>query len=183
MVAVFSPSALSVGSFLFSCPPMQGTAAGRGSATSLEFLEGAYKAVNAVAPAGERGRRESERGPSTPAKGNTSNSNKEEDEEDSETEESADEDEEVQKPETARRDTETAVNASDDDDDGVGDSPGAKGRGARGRRGSGSGSGSDTGSATEPLGGSSGSTRLVGFGVVGEGETVELALQALAKVC
>lgn len=159
----------------------------------MEFLEEAYKAANAVAvapAAGEQGRAESGGGePSTPARGKTRRSNKEEEEgafSDSEatgkdsaegdrtttgsdTEESAD-----------RRDSETAKGTSCDNDGG-GNRGGAKGQGARGRRGS----GSDTGAnAAEPPGGSSaGGGRVVGFGVVGEGETVELALQALAKVC
>eukprot|EP00903_Cladosiphon_okamuranus_P014271 g13255.t1 len=167
-----------------------GTAAGRGSAASLEHLEEAYKAANAVAPAGEQGRGGSEGGFGAPAKGNASNSNsikETEDDGERETEASADEDEEVKKNETDRRGNETAKHASDDHADDTGHSAGAKGRGARGRQDSGSRSGGDAVNVAEPPGGSSsrssnsGNGRFVGFGVVGEGETVELALQALAK--
>ena len=183
---------------LLSCPPTQGTAAGRGSAASVEFLEEAYKAANAVAPAGEQGRGESGGEPPTPENGKTRNTNSEEGEKEegsfsdsepagktsleggrtttgSETEESNEE--EVPTPD--RRNSETAKDASGDNGDG-GNSAGPKGRAARGRQGS----GRDTGANAADLpGGISGGGRLVGFGVVGEEETVELALQALAKVC
>ena len=186
-----------------SCaPPTQGTAAGRGSAACSEFLEETYKAANAVDPAAERGRGDSEGEGSTRAKGNTSNGSKEGaregeggefsdselagddplegDRTSGEAEDSSDEDEEVK---NARRDSETAHDAGSGDDD-AGNSASAKGR-AWVRRGIGNGSGSDAGNAAAPPveSSSSSSGRLVGFGVVGESETVELALQALAKVC
>eukprot|EP00752_Nemacystus_decipiens_P009938 g8862.t1 len=171
-----------------------GTAAGRGSAASVEFLEEAYQAANAVAVASEQGRPKREGEPTTPTKSKKCDGIKggqgEGEEGAFSDSESADEDslegghttpsgeaedntQEV--PTTSRRDSETAIgttdHASGDHDD--------RGNIVAG----GWDSGSDTaGNTAEPPDGSGTGERMVGFGVVGEGETVELALQALRKV-
>lgn len=107
-----------------------------------------------VATAVGQGRRESGGGPSTPTRGKTSNANKEG---------------------GGREEGEGEEREEEDEKETCSDSEGV-GKSSLGRR------GRDTrASAAEPPGGSS-SGLGGGFGVVGEGETVELALQALSKV-
>lgn len=200
----------------FFSPPTQGTAAGRGSAASVEFLEEAYKVANAEASAGGQGSGKSEGGPPTAAKGRTSKTKKktqqeEEEEGGGEEDEACSSSEAVDKDPagahggsvqqsgrdhgnsgaeeinsdggnrtTDSRQAESGRDSQDDDDDDGGNSAGVKGREAWVRRCTGRGSDTGASGAEPPGGGISG--RQVGFGVVGEGETVELALQALSKV-
>lgn len=145
----------------------QGTAAGRGSAASLEFLEETFKTAAGKGAGYSKADRSSESGDGK------------DDDEDFAASKPAGNDLGGGDAENNRGDEKGSKGwdkNADDSDDAI--SVGVRERDTSGGRG-----GDTGGAANEPPDGSDGgSAGVTGFGVVGEDATVELALQALSKV-